>query len=152
MGASTMTLFRRVLEQERGETEDLPGLTILLVGVICPLLGVVLFMGRYGLADNSVQAAAAAAARDASLSRTMVDAVPHAKTAATIALQGHVTCASLHIDIGGDGLSTQLGQTGTVTATITCTISNTDLAFPLIPGTTTITRSASSPVDPYRQR
>jgi hypothetical protein len=147
-----MTLIRRLFGEERGEVEDLPGLTILLVGILCPLLGVVIFMGRFGLADNSVHAAAAAAARDASLSRSQAEAIPHAHTAATSALQGNVTCASLHIDIGGNGLTTRLGQTGTVTATISCTISNADLVFPLIPGSTTITRTAKSPVDPYRQR
>jgi Flp pilus assembly protein TadG len=147
-----MTLIRRLLRTERGDVEDIPGLAILLVGVVAPLILVVIFMGRFGLADNSVQGAAAAAARDASLSRTASEAVPHAKAAATTALSGNVKCVSLDISIGGNGLSTALGETGTVSATITCTISNSDLAFPLIPGTTTITKTALSPVDPYRQR
>ncbi len=147
-----MTVAGRLLRDDRGEIEDLPGLTILLVGIIAPLLAVVLFMGRYGLADSSVQSAAAAAARDASLSRTAAEAVPHAQAAAAIALQGNVHCVGLDVTIGGNGLTTALGQTGTVSVTIICTISNADLAFPLIPGTTTITETASSPVDPYRQR
>jgi hypothetical protein len=152
MGASTMARMKRLLNDDRGELEDLPGLAILLVGIICPLLAVVLFMGRFGLAANSVQSAAAAAARDASLSRSSTEAIPHARTAAEIALEGNVDCVPLDVTIGGNGLSTRLGETGTVSATITCTISNSDLAFPLIPGTTTVIRTAISPVDPYRQR
>jgi hypothetical protein len=147
-----MNVLRRVLRDESGEVEDIPGLAIVLVGILCPLIAVVIFMGRYGLADNTVQSAAAAAARDASLSGSASDAVPHAKEAAQVALAGNVKCESLNVVIGGDGLSTTLGQTGTVTATITCQIATADLAFPLIPGSLTITETAASPVDPYRQR
>jgi hypothetical protein len=147
-----MKLVRRILRDERGDVEDIPGLAIVLVGILCPLVAVVIFMGRYGLADNTVQSAAAAAARDASLSGSNADAVPHAKDAAQLALSGNVNCQTLNVVIGGDGLHTALGQTGTVTATITCTISTSDLTFPLIPGSVSITETAASPVDPYRQR
>jgi hypothetical protein len=147
-----MTILSHILRAERGEVEDIPGLAIVLVGILCPLVAVVIFMGRYGLADNSVQSAAAAAARDASLSGSASDAVPHATQAAEVALFGNVTCQNLNVVIGGDGLQTTLGQTGTVTATITCRVSTADLSFPLIPGSVTITETAASPVDPYRQR
>lgn len=151
MGPSTVNTIRRILRDERGEIEDLPGFTILVVGILCPLLAVVIFMGRYGLADNSIQSAAAAAARDASLSRS-TDATAHAQTAAQMALNGNVTCESLDVEIGGNGLYTTLGQSGIVTATITCRLNTSDLTFPLIPGSITITKTAASPVDPYRQR
>ena len=151
MGANPMRLLGRILKDERGDVEDIPGLAIVLVGILCPLIAVVIFMGRYGLADNTVQSAAAAAARDASLSRSAA-AGPHATHAAQLALSGNVTCQSLDVLIGGNGLHTALGQTGTITATIICRISTADLTFPLIPGSLTITETAASPVDPYRQR
>jgi hypothetical protein len=147
-----MTQLRRIVSDERGDVEDIPGLAIVLVGILCPLVAVVIFMGRYGLADNTVQSAAASAARDASLSGSASDAVAHAKTAAEVALSGNVNCQSLDVVIGGDGLHTALGQTGTVTATITCRVNTADLVFPLIPGSVTITETAASPVDPYRER
>jgi hypothetical protein len=147
-----MSVLRTIVRDERGDVEDIPGLAIVLIGILCPLIAVGIFMGRYGLADNTVQSAAAAAARDASLSGSATDAVPHAKAAAELALSGNVNCQSLNLVIGGDGLHTALGQTGTVTATITCQIATADLAFPLIPGSLTITETAASPVDPYRQR
>ena len=145
-----MRLLGRILQDERGDVEDIPGLTIVLVGILCPLIAVVIFMGRFGLADNTVQSAAAAAARDASLSGAA--AGPHATQAAQLALSGNVTCQSLDVLIGGNGLHTALGQTGTITATIICRISTADLTFSLIPGSLTITETAASPVDPYRQR
>lgn len=147
-----MKHIHQILHDERGDVEDIPGLAVVLIGILVPLVAVVIFMGRYGLADNTVQSAAAAAARDASLSGSDSDAIPHATQAAQLALAGNVSCLSLSVVIGGDGLHTALGQTGTVTATITCRISTADLSFPLIPGSLTITETAASPVDPYRQR
>jgi len=147
-----MRILRSIVSDERGDVEDIPGLAIVLVGILCPLIAVVIFMGRYGLADNTVQSAAAAAARDASLSGSSTEAVAHARVAAELALSSNVSCQSLDVLIGGDGLQTTLGQTGTITATITCRIATADLSFPLIPGSLTITQTAASPVDPYRQR
>jgi hypothetical protein len=152
MGASTMMkTIRRIVLDERGDLEDLPPVTVMIVAAMIPILGIGVFLGRYGLTDNSVQSAAFAAARDASMSRGS-DAVPHAKEAAQLALGDNTHCASLDVTIGGNGLSTGLGQTGTVTATITCRINTGDLSIPGIPGSMTITKTASSPVDPYRER
>jgi hypothetical protein len=39
-----------------------------------------------------------------------------------------------------------------VTATVTCKVEVADLAIPGLPGTRTITATASSPVDAYRER
>ncbi|WP_243698436.1 hypothetical protein [Curtobacterium sp. PhB136] len=146
-----MRTIRRILLDERGDLEDLPPVTIMMIVALIPIIGVVVFLGRYGLTDNSVQSAAFAAARDASMSRG-TDAVSHAKEAAQLALGDNAHCASLDVAIGGNGLSTGLGQTGTVTATITCRINTADLSVPFIPGSMTITKTASSPVDPYRER
>ncbi len=84
-------------------------MTIMMIVALIPIIGVVVFLGRYGLTDNSVQSAAFAAARDASMSRG-TDAVPHAKEAAQLALGDNAHCASLDVTIGGNGLSTGLGR------------------------------------------
>ncbi|MCS0644131.1 MULTISPECIES: hypothetical protein [Curtobacterium] len=146
-----MRTIRRILRDERGDVEDLPPVTIIIIGAMVPIVAFGIFLGRYGLTDNSVQSAAFAAARDASMSRG-TDAVAHATEAAQLALGDNAHCASLDVTIGGNGLSTSLGQTGTVTATITCRINTADLSVPFIPGSMTITKTASSPVDPYRER
>ncbi|MDZ5146340.1 hypothetical protein [Microbacterium testaceum] len=133
--------------------EDVPAWTILTLMTFV-LISMIVVFGRAASGDNAVQAAAYAAARDASLSRGS-DAVPHAIDAANRALGGNVKCAALNVTLGGNGLSTGLGQTGTVTATVSCTVSYTDLVFPGVsglPGSFTISKTATSPVDPYRER
>ncbi|WP_234058061.1 hypothetical protein [Microbacterium sp. NFH-22A-Y] len=151
MGAGTMKTIRHIIHDESGDLDDLPGWTILALAAVT-LFGLIICVGRGGAAANTIQAAAYAAARDASISRTVEEAVPHAQAAAATALGGNVTCIDLDVEIGGNGLSTGIGQTGTVTATVTCTIATSDISFPGVPGSVTITKTASSPVDPYRER
>jgi len=143
--------LRRLWRDERGDVEDIPVAAIVGVGILVPLIAVIIALGRYGLAENTVQAAASAAARDATLSSSTQTAAPNARAAAERALAGQ-PCTNLNVDIYGDGLHTTLGQTGTISATISCTISNAQLLFPLLPGQWTITETATSPIDPYRER
>ncbi|WP_460002176.1 hypothetical protein [Microbacterium xylanilyticum] len=144
--------IRRLLRGERGGLEDVPGWAMMCLVAIA-LISLIALLGRGAAINNSVQAAAFAAARDASLSRGG-DAVPHAIAAANTSLSGNVTCQSLNVQIGGNGLHTGLGQAGTVSATITCVVSYGDLVFPgwSLPGTFTVTKTEHSPVDPYRER
>lgn len=145
--------IRRLLADERGEIEELPAWTIYAL-VSLAMVSVIFLFGRAGSTDNAVQAAAYAAARDASLSRAG-DAVPHAISAAQTAIGDNVACTNLDVAIGGNGLTTGLGEAGTVSATVTCTISYTDLFLPGLvglPGSFTVTKTAFSPVDPYRER
>ena len=143
----------RGLRDDNGGAEDLPAYTLLtLIAIGC--IGIVALFGRFTQADNSIQAAAYAAARDASLSRAG-DAVPHAIAAAKLALRDNVNCASLNVTISGNGLTTGLGEAGTVSATVVCKISAIEIVFPGwngIPTTFTVTKTAFSPVDPYRER
>lgn len=149
---SLRTLTRRAAD-DRGDIDDVPAWTLMALVAIVMISTIFLF-ARAAAATNSVQAAAYAAARDASLSRA-ADAVPHAITAARQALDGDVNCTDLNVTIGGNGLHTGLGQAGVVSATVSCTISYTDLILPGLhglPGAFTVTKTAHSPVDPYRQR
>ncbi|MGO1628098.1 MAG: hypothetical protein ACTH07_08870 [Microbacterium sp.] len=145
-------LLRRLIRDERGDMEDIPGWTILAVGTLV-IISLVILGGRVTTAHNTVQAAAHAAARDASLSRTEATAIAHGTEAAYNALDGY-GCASLDVVITGNGLTTGLGEAGIVTATITCTVPTGDLVVPGIgiPGEFTITKVGNSPVDPYRER
>ncbi len=147
-----MNIIKRILHDDRGDLDDLPGWTILSIFAIA-LISMGILFGRAGVVENTVQAAAYAAARDASLSRG-ADAVPHAISAAQVALGDNVTCTDLDVTVGGNGLSTGLGEAGTVSATVTCVVSYSDLVFPglQLPGSFTVTKTAHSPVDPYRER
>ncbi len=147
-----MKIIRRLLADDRGNIEELPSWTILTIGGIT-VIGMAILFGRVGYVDNTIQQAAYAAARDASLSRG-ADAVPHAIAAAEMAMGDNVECQNLNVTVSGNGLTTGLGESGTVTATITCTVSYTDLVLVglALPGSHTVTASATSPVDPYRER
>ena len=149
-----MTAYlRRLLDDERGEISELPAWTIYAILALA-MASVIFLFGRVASTDNTVQAAAYAAARDASLSRAG-DAVPHAIAAAETAIGDNTPCVNLDVTIGGNGLTTGLGQAGTVSATVTCTVSYVDLFLPGLvglPGTFTVTKTAFSPVDPYRER
>lgn len=143
--------LRRLWREESGDLDDVPGYTIMMVGTIL-LIGIVVFLGRGISAHNSVQSAAWAAARDASLGRSADQAVQQGLAAADDVLGANGTCQSHSTSITGNGLTTGLGETGIVTATVTCTVSMANLLIPGIPGEIVVTKTASSPVDPYRQR
>lgn len=144
-------LLHRLWRDETGDIDDVPGYTIMVIGTML-LIGVLIFLGRGISAHNNVQAAAWAAARDASLARSTDQAVQHGIDAANAVLDVNETCTTQTTTITGNGLTTGLGETGTVTATVTCTVSMANLAFPGIPGQIVVTKTASSPVDPYRER
>lgn len=147
--------LRQIRSDERGEIEDAPVLILLIGGVLFTLTAALFVWGQYAAADDQVQAAAFAAARDVSLSRdtdTTATVTSRAETAARTSLAGNVDCGALTITVDDAGLRTALGTPGTVRATVTCAIQFHTLHLPGIPTTATITKTAASPVDPYRER
>lgn len=109
--------------------------------------------GRIVTSGSKIDSAAEDAAREASIHRTVAAAQSAAHTAAaeSLADQG-ITCASTSVNVDTGGLSVPVGQVGTVTATVTCTVSLADLLLPGVPGARTLTSTATSVVDQYRQR
>ena len=89
------------------------------------LLFVVLIVagGRLAHAQQTVQAAAAAGARAASLARTPVQARADATHAATAALGGdRPQCASTGVRVDTRGFAVPVGQPATVTVTVSCVV------------------------------
>ncbi|MFI9772130.1 TadE family protein [Streptomyces sp. NPDC052415] len=109
--------------------------------------------GRIVISGAKIDAAAEDAARQASIHRTAGAAQSAAQAAAAESLtdQG-ITCASTSVNINTGGLNVPVGQVGTVTATVTCTVNLSDLLLPGVPGAKTLTSTATSVVDQYRQR
>ncbi|MFE5141241.1 TadE family protein [Streptomyces fagopyri] len=109
--------------------------------------------GRIVTSEAKIDAAAEDAAREASIHRTAAAAqsAAHAAAAESLADQG-IACSptSVHVDAGG--VSVPVGQVGTVTVTVTCTVQLSDLLLPGAPGARTLTSTATSVVDLYRQR
>ncbi|MGW3667450.1 TadE/TadG family type IV pilus assembly protein [Streptomyces sp. NPDC005141] len=109
--------------------------------------------GRLVTSQAKIDAAAEDAAREASIHRTAAAAQSAARAAATESLTGQgISCASTSVYINTGGLSVPVGQVGTVTVTVTCTVALSDLLLPGAPGARTLTATATSVVDLHRQR
>lgn len=137
----------------RGEDGSSSVSFVIIAPALVLVIGFLIFAGRISVAGNVVESSAAAAARDASLARTEAGSVANASDAArrVMAQQG-VNCSTLNVAIDTSGLRVPLGQVGTVRATVTCEANLSDIGIPGIPGTKTLTSTASSPVDAYRQK
>lgn len=142
--------LRTMLRDDRG------ALSVELV-ILAPALVLIILLliacGRIAIAGTASQTAAMVAAREASLSRTSAQAQPDATQAAETSMsQAGYNCISLTVKIDDSGLNAPLGTVGTVGATITCVVNLSDVAIPGLPGTKTITATATSPVDAFRER
>lgn len=140
----------------RDDRDDRGSLSLELVilgpGILLFIL-LVIFAGRVALAGQSVQQAADEAARSASIARTQGEASSTAAAAARTTLsQQDLDCSSLTVKVNTSGFSTAVGQSATVSATVTCNVRTGDLALPGAPGTRRMTATAISPLDTYRER
>ncbi|MGW7243889.1 TadE/TadG family type IV pilus assembly protein [Streptomyces sp. NPDC054804] len=125
--------------------------------IILPALIMFLCMalagGRIVTSGAKIDSAAEDAAREASIHRTADAAQSAARAAAAESLNDQgITCASTSVSINTSGLSVPVGQVGTVTATVVCTVDLSDLLLPGVPGSKTMSSTATSVVDQYRQR
>ncbi|MEU5872549.1 TadE family protein [Glycomyces sp. NPDC047369] len=120
---------------------------------ILALLAGVLIGGRVNLARQALEAAAYDAARTASLERTASEANAQALAAAnsTLDAQG-LSCTDLDVTVSTTGFDVPVGQPATVTATVSCTATFSDVALPGMPGTVPLAASFTSPLDTYRSR
>ena len=144
------TSWRRKRRDERGSVAieaaiGVPGFGLFVAMII---LG-----GRVEIAKQAVEASAYDAARAASIERTQTEAISSGKSAATSSLNDQgLQCATTDIAVNAAAFNAPLGTTAQVTATVTCKVDLADLSIPGLPGTRTITATASSPVDAYRER
>ncbi len=144
------TLLRRLRRDERG---SLSAELVILAPALLVFVLIAVAFGRYALGTINVQSAANAAARDASLSRTVAAASTNATTAAASSLRlAGVNCLTTQTVVDAGGVAAPLGTIGTVDVTLTCVVNLSDISVPGLPGTWTITATGSSPVDPYRER
>lgn len=149
----TRTLRAHWVERLRDDR----GSEAIATAIVTPLLLMLLCMaiagGRIVTSGAKIDAAAEDAARAASISRTYTSAQAEASAAATRSLgdQG-IHCASTSTSIDSSGLAVPLGQVGTVTVTISCTVPLADLLLPGVPGSKTMTSTFTSVVDAYRSR
>jgi len=117
------------------------------------VIAVLVFGGRVALAGQSVEAAAGEAARVASLARTQPEADGAAAAAAELSLsQQGLQCLSTEVVVDTSGFAVPVGTAASITATVTCVVELSDLAAPGFPGSRTVTATAVSVLDTYRER
>ncbi|HMK62328.1 MAG TPA: TadE/TadG family type IV pilus assembly protein [Acidimicrobiales bacterium] len=122
------------------------------LAVLAPVLVVMLLfvvaVGRLVLAHQEVDAAAADAARAASIASSAAQAQLAAMEAASDDLAGHgVTCASLTAKID----TADFTPGGAVSVQLSCSAKLSGLALLALPGSETLSSQASAPIDLYRQ-
>jgi len=125
---------------------------VLLAPALLMLLILAIVAGRFYTAQSAVAEAARAAARSASLATDGATAAAVAQTRASsvLAAQG-LQCSSLTVVVDTADFAIPVGQTGYVTATVTCEVRFSDLVTPglAVPGSRTASASFRSPIDRY---
>jgi|ThiBio_1000_plan_1041568.scaffolds.fasta_scaffold00444_22 Flp pilus assembly protein TadG len=121
---------------------------VILFPVIVLMLLLVVGFGRLTHGRDLVQQAASAAARAATLDSNPIQAGTDAKQAAHDVLdQAGVSCSTFTVTPD----TSDFGPGGQVTVTVTCTTSLSDLGLVGFPGHKTLTASATSPLEQFRQ-
>jgi Flp pilus assembly protein TadG len=142
------------LARRRGERGNAALELVILAPVIVLLIGMVVAAGRTSIAQGSIDAAARDAARQASIARSPADALSAAQGSASSVLAGENLNCTPTISMPGldQAFATPVGQPASVTATVSCTVSLSDLLVPGLPGSKLLTGTFTSPLDPFRGR
>lgn len=137
----------------RGERGSATIEAVIVVPAFLLFVALIVCAGRYAIARQVVESAAAESARSASIARSHSTANRDARTAATQSLHDQqLRCASQQVRVDTSGFETPAGTPASVTATISCVVDIADLTLPGVPGTRVITASVTSPIDTYRER
>lgn len=126
---------------------------VILAPMLLLFISVLIFGGRVALAGQAVQQAADEAARTASIARTQGEADQTAAQSARNTLdQQDLDCTSIKVAVDTSGFNAPIGQASSVRVTVTCPVRVGDLSIPGLPGTRTVTATAVSPIDTWRER
>ena len=130
----------------RGQDGTLAVEAAIVAPVLLVLMLLAVYAGRAAQTDADVRSAAARAARAASQTGEVAAAEAAATeiAAANLATAG-IICATTDIRVVAD-----IRAGGTVTVTVGCEVSNTDLALLAVPGSRWSTATATQVVDTYR--
>jgi len=115
-------------------------------------LGLIIAGGRVATTHQSVETAAADAARAASIERTSFMARDKALTAATTSLSNQgIGCLSVNVTVDASQFRRAVGTTKSVAVTVRCRVDLSDLTIPGVPGSRLITATVTSPIDTWRE-
>lgn len=146
-----MNRLRRLCRQSDRGSSSLE--FVIIVPGFLLILGVLVFAGRMAIAQQTVHAAAADAARAASISRTAGAAGSGARAAAQNALTSrNLDCTSTTVTVDTSGFAAPVGTPASMSATVRCNVDLANLSVPGVPGSKTVTATVRSPLDTYRER
>ncbi|MGZ6583127.1 MAG: TadE/TadG family type IV pilus assembly protein [Solirubrobacteraceae bacterium] len=115
-------------------------------------VGLIIAGGRVATTHESLESAAADAARAASIARSPADAQRDANAAATASIQNQdIHCRDIEVQLDTTDFAKRPGQPGSVTVRISCRLDLADLSVPGVPGTKVLNATMSSPIDTWRQ-
>lgn len=116
------------------------------------LVGLVIYGGRTATTHESLQSAAADAARSASIARDARTATEEARQTATTSITNqNIHCQDIEVQVDTSDFTKQAGQPGLVSVTVACRLDLSDLSVPGVPGSRLLTATMSSPLDTWRQ-
>jgi hypothetical protein len=127
---------------------------VLIAPIILILIALIIAAGRTSIAQDAVDAAARAAARQASIAPTEGVAEQAAMSGAMAALRADGLDCKPTVSLPGlrAAFRTPLGEPAQVHARVSCVVRLSDLAVPGVPGSIRLTAPFTSPLDPYRSR
>ena len=144
---NTAARLRQLAATARADDRGSALQTVIVAPATLFLIALIVTFGVLAQAHQKVVHAANEAAR------TAFAAAPDAQAAARDDLTARgLTCTALNVNTDLGGFRTRPGVTASVSATVTCVISLDALGFPKVMGSRTITATATSPVDTYRER
>lgn len=126
---------------------------VILAPVLVLFVLMVVFAGRWAIAQQAVQSAASDAARSASIARSAGDASGSASAAGVASLNNQdLRCLDQSVTVDTSQFNLPPGVSAQVSVTVTCVVDMSDLAIPGTPGSRTLTATMTSPLDTYRSR
>lgn len=146
--ASRSLARRRPADRQRGAVS----LEVaLLVPALLILAALTAASWRVHQARGDAQSAAETAARAVSVAAGPANGLASGTAIARAELAG-TRCREASVSINPSGLGVPVGESGTVSARIGCTVAMSDLLVPGLPGSIHISAQASAPVDSHRER
>jgi Flp pilus assembly protein TadG len=125
----------------------------MLVPALLLTLGLLVVGGRVWFARTTVNEAAHAAARAASLARAASEAAASGRSAGAQSLAtGGLHCTSTAVAVNTAAFGVPVGTPATVTAKVTCRVGFGDLVLPGLPGSIDLEATGASALDTYRSR
>lgn len=116
-------------------------------------VGLIIFGGRTAITHQSVESAAADAARAASIERSATVAENKATSAAITSLSNQgIDCLDVDVSVDTSQFRRAVGEIAAVSVTVRCRLDLSDLSVPGVPGNRLIKATASSPIDTWRER